>query len=72
MKKISNTLMIFIMMFGLLANISMPVYLTISTLYLKDILPLWFSIVNFILSGLILIFIIMLFFAFIFDDNKKQ
>ena len=72
MKRISNTLMMFIMMFGLLANISMPIYLMISTSCLKDILPSWFIIVNFILAGLMLIFIIMLFFVFIFDDNKKQ
>ena len=72
MKRISNTLMMFIMMFGLLANISMPIYLMISTSCLKDILPSWFIVVNFILAGLMLIFIIMLFFVFIFDDNKKQ
>lgn len=72
MKKISNTLMMFIMMFGLLANISMPIYLMISTSCLKDILPSWFIVINFILAGLMLIFIIMLFFVFIFDDNKKQ
>ena len=56
MKRISNTLMMFIMMFGLLANISMPIYLMISTSCLKDILPSWFIIVNFILAGLMLIF----------------
>lgn len=72
MKKISSTLMMFIMMFGLLANISMPIYLMISTSCLKDILPPWFIVINFILAGLMLIFIIMLFFVFIFDDNKKQ
>lgn len=71
MKKISNTLMMFIMMFGLLANISMPIYLIIATSSLKEILPYWFIIINFILSGLMLVFIMMLFFAFIFDDNKK-
>lgn len=71
MKKVSNILIMFIMMFGLLANISMPIYLIVATSSLKEILPHWFIIVNLILSGLMLIFIIMLFFAFIFNDRKK-
>lgn len=71
MEKISSILTMFIMIFGLLANILTPIYLMIATSSLKEILPDWFVIINFSLSGLILIFITMLFLAFIFDDNKK-
>lgn len=71
MKKIINILTMIMVIFGLLANISMPIYLMIATSSLKEILPYWFIAVNFILSGLILIFIALLFFAFIPDDDEK-
>ena len=72
MKKIGSTFMMFIMISGLLSSIVMPIYLMISTSSLKNILPEWFVITNFILSSLMLIFIFMLFVLFVFNNDKKQ
>ena len=72
MKKISNTLLALLMMIGLLATLITPIYLMITTSCLKDILPQWFIIINFILSLFMLVLIAALFLMFIFDDNKKQ
>lgn len=72
MKKISNTLITLLMMIGLLATLITPIYLMITTSCLKDILPQWFIIINFILSLFMLVLIAALFLMFIFDDNKKQ
>lgn len=72
MKKISNTLVALLMMIGLLATLITPIYLMITTSCLKDILPQWFIIINFILSLFMLVLIAALFLMFIFDDNKKQ
>ncbi len=72
MKKISNTLLALLMMIGLLATLITPIYLMITTSCLKDILPQWFIIINFILSLFMLLLIAALFLMFIFDDNKKQ
>lgn len=72
MKKISNTLLALLMMIGLLATLITPIYLMITTSCLKDILPQWFIIINFILSIFMLVLIAALFLMFIFDDNKKQ
>lgn len=72
MKKISNTLVTLLMMIGLLATLIAPIYLMITTSCLKDILPQWFIIINFILSLFMLVLIAALFLMFIFDDNKKQ
>ena len=71
MKKISNTLVALLMMIGLLATLITPIYLMITTSCLKDILPQWFIIINFILSLFMLVLIAALFLMFIFDDNKK-
>lgn len=72
MKKISNTLVALLMMIGLLATLIAPIYLMITTSCLKDILPQWFIVINFILSIFMLVLIAALFLMFIFDDNKKQ
>lgn len=72
MKKISNTLVALLMMIGLLATLITPIYLMITTSCLKDILPQWFIVINFILSLFMLVLIAALFLMFIFDDNKKQ
>ena len=71
MKKISSTFVMFIMISGLLSSIAMPIYLMISTSSLKNILPEWFVITNFILSTLMMIFIFMLFILFVFNNDKS-
>ena len=72
MKKISSTLVVLLMMIGLLATLATPIYLMITTSCLKDILPQWFIVINFILSIFMLVLIAALFLMFIFDDDKKK
>ena len=72
MKKISNTLMLLLMMIGLLATLVTPIYLMITTTCLKDNLPQWFIVTNFILSIFMLVLIVSLFLMFIFEADEKK
>lgn len=70
--KISSTIVMLLIMFGLLATLAMPIYLMVATSCLKQILPQWFIVVNFILSIFMLVLIAALFLIFIFEDDKKK
>lgn len=72
MKNISKNLFVFLFMIGLLSAIAMPIYLMISTACIKDALPQWFIITNFILSSLMLIFIGIIFLVSLFDKDDKK
>ena len=72
MKKISNTLRLLLMMIGLLATLVTPIYLMITTTCLKDTLPQWFIVTNFILSIFMLVLIVSLFLMFIFEADEKK
>lgn len=70
MKKISNSFISFIFLLGVFAIITLPVYLIIATGVMKESLPYWYFIINIVLSGLSLLFIVMLFLASIFDKKE--
>lgn len=72
MKKISETIMAFLMILGLIAAVSLPIYLIISTACLKADLPQWFIIINIILSAFTILLIAFLFIASLFDKEKNS
>lgn len=72
MKSLSKNLILVLFMIGLLSAIAMPIYLMISTACIKDALPQWFILTNFILSSLMLIFIGIMFLASLFDKDDKK